>query len=578
MKIIRISRIPRLGSLASGTLLLAGLAGLLPAGCSLLPSQQTIAEVGARRLFVKEYGDMLAHGQGGITPPDSIHRRMMVDNWVDRAELALAAEALKLDTLPDVRKALAALYDNALGEELYRRDVTRKVHVSDADLKELWGRQKDSRVVSHILAGTQADAESVSRDLAGGKSFEEVAMARSLDRASAMRGGVLGEVAAGNLPLEVEEALFKLKEGGVTPPLKEPNGFEILKVVKINPQTPQPFDKMKPQLQQMARRRAEYKLMVAKVDNLKTSRKFNIQDSDIAAMSRRFEQIRRDSGDGDPKLTPQELTATLARFTGGPYTLGDLMSDLRQTPMNYHPDVTNPGALRQYIEGRCALRLFSVEGRDQHLERSPELAARLQSGRDELLARAELQRMSLTLPKPGEADLRAQFEARKGEFDNNGQGDVLEIVTPIEKDAVEAAREARSNMGFAELQHRYSKPGPDLAKTEGRTILYFDGTKPQYEDSLRGRQPGAIVGPLKDGDHYVVMQVRAVYPPMHQTFDSARNTLEQRVLQASRTEALKAHLEELKKRVPPKVRLDLMMKARPTPPSKDGQAEGDGNA
>lgn len=557
--------------------LLGALAGAFLAGCSLLADRQVVAQVGNQTLTLKQYEQQLGKVGNGIAPPDSVHRRLIVDDWVDRSELVLEALAAKLDTVGEVKRRVGALYQEALGEELYRVDVGSRIKVTDADTKALYARRKESRVVAHILVLSPEDAKIVTDLLAKGTPFEQVANEHSMDRNSAIHGGVVGEVMAGQLPDDVEEAVFKAVEGGVTSPLKAPNGFEIIKVVKINPQTPPPYESQKAELQQMVKQRLEFKLTRAKIEAVKASRKFVIQDADIQSFVRRFAVMARDSGRADPHFTPLEEAAPLARFKGGPYTVGELLGDLHNTPVAYRPDLTDVPPVKQFVEGRCTLRLFALEARDRGLERSPELAVRLRTVRDNLLAQAAVQKIMAAVQAPGDEALAAQYQAHKGEFVNGGQADVMEIVTPSAQDAAEAAREARANMDFAALQRRYSKPNADEARTGGRSIIYFDGTHPELEDSLRMKQPGTVVGPVSGGGRFTVLVVRRVYPPLNSSLEQAREQLRQRALREAQSAALKAHVDELKKRVPPRINHDVMMKAKPAPPSKDGQAGGGAN-
>src|SRR5690606_17405991 len=68
----------------------------------------------------------------------------------------------------------------------------------------------------------------------GGK-FHELAVENS-DAMSAPEGGNLGYLAKGELNPEIEKIVFSEEKGFVTPPIKVPNGFIILRVAdKVSP-------------------------------------------------------------------------------------------------------------------------------------------------------------------------------------------------------------------------------------------------------------------------------------------------------------------------------------------------------
>ncbi len=83
---------------------------------------------------------------------------------------------------------------------------------------------------SHILLKTEMDANSTLFDLKNGKSFEEMAKAKSLCP-SGKRGGDLGWFGRGQMVKEFESAAFSLGKGEISRPVKTQFGWHIIKVV-----------------------------------------------------------------------------------------------------------------------------------------------------------------------------------------------------------------------------------------------------------------------------------------------------------------------------------------------------------
>jgi peptidyl-prolyl cis-trans isomerase C len=82
---------------------------------------------------------------------------------------------------------------------------------------------------SHILVKTEQEANVVYYDVTHGKSFEEVAMDKSLCP-SKKKGGDLGFFGRGQMVKEFEDACFSLKKGEVSKPVKTQFGYHIIKV------------------------------------------------------------------------------------------------------------------------------------------------------------------------------------------------------------------------------------------------------------------------------------------------------------------------------------------------------------
>ena len=82
---------------------------------------------------------------------------------------------------------------------------------------------------SHILVGTEAEAVSISKKLATGSKFED--LARQYSKCpSGKSGGDLGFFGKGQMVKPFEDAAFSLPMGSVSNPVKTQFGFHLIKV------------------------------------------------------------------------------------------------------------------------------------------------------------------------------------------------------------------------------------------------------------------------------------------------------------------------------------------------------------
>lgn len=82
----------------------------------------------------------------------------------------------------------------------------------------------------HILVGTRDEAESISRRLAEGEDFAELADELSEDTTTKDKGGDLGWSPRGRMIAEFEEVAFSLKPGEISKVVETQFGFHIVKV------------------------------------------------------------------------------------------------------------------------------------------------------------------------------------------------------------------------------------------------------------------------------------------------------------------------------------------------------------
>lgn len=167
--------------------------------------------------------------------------------------------------------------------ELDKAQLAEDVVVDDAELQSAYDDYAENFVADetrntrHILLSTSAadedeqlsKANDLVRQLREGADFEELAKTNSDDPGSAANGGSLGEVERGQMVAEFEEATFALEQGVISEPVKSQFGYHIIRVDSINATDAEPFDVIKPQLEQEARDRQAEDLAVERAEQLR---------------------------------------------------------------------------------------------------------------------------------------------------------------------------------------------------------------------------------------------------------------------------------------------------------------------
>jgi len=130
--------------------------------------------------------------------------------------------------------------------QLKEREVDSKIVITDGEIDNFLNAQskeiQDEFEVAHILIRVPEDAspekleklknkaEEASKQILSGKNFTQVSAAFS-ETPNALEGGSLGWKKASDLPTLFVDALKKIEMGTLTPILRSPNGFHILKLI-----------------------------------------------------------------------------------------------------------------------------------------------------------------------------------------------------------------------------------------------------------------------------------------------------------------------------------------------------------
>ncbi len=138
--------------------------------------------------------------------------------------------------------------------------------VDDDTLKKQYEAQKshfvtnEQRLASHVLVkvdkNANADAQKAALEKAkdieqqakSGKDFAALAKANSDDPGSKAQGGDLGWLEKGVTDPAFESALFAMKKGDISDPVKSDEGYHIIQLRDVKPEKVKPFEEVKAEL------------------------------------------------------------------------------------------------------------------------------------------------------------------------------------------------------------------------------------------------------------------------------------------------------------------------------------------
>jgi peptidyl-prolyl cis-trans isomerase C len=177
-------------------------------------------------------------------------RREIADLIVKMKLLAQEAKSRNLDRSPGVQRLLANARDQILAQAMVN-DVKDKVddaavrkyfeahkgRLERVQARHILIRMKGSRVP--LRPGEQdltddqakAKAEDIYKRLKAGADFAKIAREESDDTGSGADGGDLGSIYHGRMVQPFEEAVFALKEGEISQPVRSPFGWHVIQVM-----------------------------------------------------------------------------------------------------------------------------------------------------------------------------------------------------------------------------------------------------------------------------------------------------------------------------------------------------------
>lgn len=169
---------------------------------------------------------------------------------------------------------------------LSQKDLAKKVAVNDAELEAYYQDNQDQfveteqRKASHILVRVdteqtdetaQKKIAEIQKKLKDGEDFAELAKTYSDDPGSASMGGDLGFFEQGMMVPEFDKAVFSMKEGEISEPVKTDFGYHIIKLTKIKPKKVKPYQEVKADVDALYRKQEAEKQYFELLERMNTT-------------------------------------------------------------------------------------------------------------------------------------------------------------------------------------------------------------------------------------------------------------------------------------------------------------------
>lgn len=152
------------------------------------------------------------------------------------------------DVLAEVRRQLAT-------SKLFEHVTANVKPTTEAEVRRTYQQRKhemvrpERRHLLNIVVDSKENATAIIKLARSGANFARLASQYSLDRSTKDRGGDLGTLSAEQLDTHYAQAAFGADEGAVFGPIKTQHGWNVGKVVGIEPAQQLPFGEVKKQLE-----------------------------------------------------------------------------------------------------------------------------------------------------------------------------------------------------------------------------------------------------------------------------------------------------------------------------------------
>ncbi|GGF92624.1 peptidylprolyl isomerase [Paenibacillus abyssi] len=259
-------------------------------------SSEAVATVNGVAIGKDKLYDALV-GQGGTAALENLITEELIRQEAEKANVTVSESdidgeigKIRVD-YPSDEEFQSVLQQNGLTEEVLRKQIKiqlemRKVlepqiQVTDEELQQYYDQHKDSLgtpeqvQASHILVGTQEEAEQILEELKQGADFAALAKEKSTDPGTKDNGGDLGYFGRGAMDPAFEEAAFALDNNEISGVVQSSFGYHIIKTVDHKAAVTPTFEEKKDEIREDLINEKLYNLSGTWLQEIRTAAKID---------------------------------------------------------------------------------------------------------------------------------------------------------------------------------------------------------------------------------------------------------------------------------------------------------------
>lgn len=521
-------------------LLVFVVSGILHGNVQAQAKERIVARAGKSEITSSEFTERF-----GLTPwPKMQNGKAAADaqtgfvrTLVAEKLLSMEAEQMGLDTTKEIHDAFHSLEKMYLRDALFKQEITKKVILP---LSAQNNAAEKNRYLLKLGVLSSASADEISRmakDLKKGVPFDSVSSGPALARKDTLK-----DIKYGDLNEGTEEAVFSLKPGAYTDPIKEKNVWLIFKLIQKTDRIVSggaARDQIAAEALKKLRERETNKVYQDYYRRFFKGKKvesngllfFSFCDKVITLLSEKknapglSEKDRRALNSGDfarieHSFGTDSLNLAFAVLDSEPVRLKTFIKEFENEGFFAISD--DPVTVRMQIDSRVKrfieLELLSREAYRKGLQNLPEVKRSLKYWKESYLAQKLKGMLMDSLSVSGEKEKNSSGSEQM--INSRTMVNIIELISDSLPEVESILNELNSNADFGSLAARYGKSGAAGIQS-GETGWVPADSKGEIGRIALGMRPGEIYGPLKTDKGYLLFKLIGKKEAAGDTLNSA---------------------------------------------------------
>ena len=266
---------------------------------------------------------------------------------------------------------------------------------------------------------------------------------------------------------------------------------------------------------------------------------------------------------GCQKGTPGSTTETkkegqvVAEVNGSTITTGEFNNELKNLPEYLKTMAETPQGRKEMLDTMVIRELILQQADKDGLDKSPEIAQKLEDLRKRLIVETFLKKKVETDAKVGDDDLKKFYEQNKDKFKTGEQFRASHILVKTEKEAKDILAQIKAGGKFEELARKNSV---DASAAKGGDLGWFGkgSMVPVFEKAVQTLKEGQVSDVVKSDFGYHIIKLTGKRPAGLRPFEEVKDQIKAAIMPAKQQEVFQKIKDELKKNAKISVKEDVL--------------------
>lgn len=518
---------------------------------------ERIASVGEHEIFKKEFIDRYEKFLRSTGIKDNIvTRRSVINSMIDEVLLFYYDDNSDLFSSKVYKNDLKWSEKQTILAFLKDREVYAKITVSDEDLRSAFLKSNQKISARHLYSSTLEEANNLFQLLQTGVSFNSLAKQVFTDPTLRNNGGYLGFFSWGDMDKAFEDAVYSMKIGEVSQPIKTDQGYSIIKLedrIQKPLITEYEFQKIKSQLTRAVQINKKYPQELEYIKNTVNFDEIVFNQNVLNNVYNKISNSNRlISTDISPSLAQKECVTYKEKVL----TQNEIEKRLALVPTYHLKNITSIERLKTVIKGFILQDELLKIADQKGYNKTPEVIKTIK--RAEINTFMKYKKIEITkYSSLSDSIIFNFYNENKNYFTTEEERNIQEIIVDNKELAEDLFVKLKNGANFGKLAKEYSirsTSGKNNGEMGFTSLSQFGFLKDTFDKAKIGK----IIAPIKFEGYWGIFKVLAKKESELRSFKDARYEAEIYAKYYAQKELYEDYVNNLKTKIAIKIDYDLL--------------------